>query len=68
MAHRMKKSGRPALTLSDFEAVARHFNYELRMLFFPATQLGGWHASPPTIGNDDWKNVALDREFSSTLS
>ena len=44
----------------DLEPAARHFNYELRMLFFSATQLAGWHASPPTMGDDDWKNLALE--------
>ena len=60
MAGTKRTSERPMRNSSDLEAAARHASYEIRMLFYAAAQLGGWHASPPTTLVDDAKNMALE--------
>jgi hypothetical protein len=55
-----RSSERPKRDPSDLEAAARHVSYEIRMLFYSAAKLGGWHASPPTTLVDDAKNMALE--------
>jgi hypothetical protein len=44
----------------DLQAAARHVNYEVKMLFYSASRIGGWHASPPEPAVSEEQHMALE--------
>jgi hypothetical protein len=54
---KMKRSIRKPKDLRD---AAAHVNYEIEMLVYSASFLGGWHSSPMTTPAGNTKNMALE--------
>jgi hypothetical protein len=44
----------------DLRKAAKHVSYEMEMLIFAGSQLGGWHSSPMVKPAGNSKNMALE--------
>jgi hypothetical protein len=56
----MAKIKRPIRKPKELRDAAAHVNYEIEMLAYSASFLGGWHSSPMTTPAGNTKNMALE--------
>ena len=44
----------------DLRKAAEHVSYEIEMLMFAGSELGGWHSSPMSKPAGNYENMALE--------
>jgi hypothetical protein len=47
-------------TPQDLRNAAKHVSYEIEMLMFAGSELGGWHSSPMSKPAGNYENIALE--------
>jgi hypothetical protein len=47
-------------TPQDLRSAANHVSYEIEMLMFAGSELGGWHSSPMSKPAGNYENMALE--------
>lgn len=47
-------------TPQDLRNAAKHVTYEIEMLIFAGSELGGWHSSPMSKPTGNYENMALE--------
>jgi hypothetical protein len=50
----------PIRTPQDLRNAAKHVKYEIEMLMFAGSELGGWHSSPMSTPAGNYENMALE--------